>query len=357
MGMLVLSASKLGQARACGYWLRPEFSAIEDAVDADPTSPRNRGKSIHKSIETGDDSDHDAKAALAWLDERFSDGSFDVRHEVAYALDVIHEKARELDVEGHRRYEGLAPSEIPGTADVVARSYDRLEIVDWKTGSWTGVQRARTNDQLHMLAFAAMLVFGCDEATVHLVYLSGGEVTRVDSHTILQWELEGWARELNDAIQTDRPVPGAQCRYCIAKTACPGIGRALVELDKLTAPIRDHDHAVEIYRRIQAVRSVLNDAHGALAGWIAAHGSLSLQGGETYGYRETTREEIVLTREAAELIRKELGPKAFECYTSKAALGRASKELDGPSAPRVKRVLDALRSMGCVVKKATKELR
>lgn len=356
--MRLLTASALGRARACGYWLRPEFQAIEaesSADSSDDSSPRARGVRTHSAIDARDRSNPDAAAALDWIDERFE--GFAVEHEVPFALDMKTGVGHKLELEGHRRYDGLAESEIPGTADLVAFKDSRLEIVDWKTGSWTGTQRARENDQLHLLAFAAMSAYGATECTIHLVFLANGEVTRVDSHTVLAWEFEGWRDSLMGAIQTEKPVPGPQCKYCQAKTACPGIGRAIAELDKLTAPIRDHDHAVEIYRRIQAVRSVLNDAHSGLASWIATHGSLSLPDGGIYGYRETTREEIVLNQQAIDLIRRELGDSALECYTSKAALGRASKELDGPSAPRVRRVLESLRALGCVTKKTTKELR
>lgn len=345
------TASTIYITRGCSYWTQPHIQANR----TEASEAAKFGTSVHEAIERDDRTDRQTEPyvrAAYDYSSTLSEG-YRGRKEVAFALDMVTGKGRELASTGkHRDYSDVTSEEIAGTADVVLMEHNRVHIVDWKTGRAT--QRACESDQLRLLAFAAMSAYGFDSAKITYVFLDGEGGYTTDSDDLLAWESDEWRAGVIEALaHNQRPHPGRHCKWCPGLLACPGIVRALTELDRLTRP-ESEEHALEIYRRLNAIRAVTSVAQAGLAAWVKEHGSLSLPDGTRYGYSTSSKESIDLSVQGAlEVVTECLGSDAIEYSTSKAALGRAAAKLDGPKAPRVREVLEKLRAIGAVERRET----
>src|SRR5690606_3261920 len=90
------------------------------------------------------------------------------RSEVAFAYDYVKGTAREIPVR-NRQYVGLAETEIPGTADVVAEIDESTVYVgDYKTG-----HRPPKPDSMQLRAYALMAArtLGATEAVCEIVHV------------------------------------------------------------------------------------------------------------------------------------------------------------------------------------------
>ena len=146
---------------------------------------------------------------------------FDVRCEVAFAYNVATGEAREITLDGHRKYPVLGPFWLFGTSDVVGTDSDTVVIVDWK--GWERNTRARDNGQLHTLAVMACAALQKSRALVVLAYGEGDEITWVDRAYLEASQLAEHAAKLRDmyAAASKTLNPGRYCRYCPAFAHCP----------------------------------------------------------------------------------------------------------------------------------------
>lgn len=157
--------------------------------------------------------------------------------EVAYAYDVLTERAREVGRSIGRNYGELADSEIPGTADLVTVQPDHVLVEDWKSGIGYRVSPPASNLQLMHNGMCAALVQGKPRAIVQIVYLKSGEVLDAewdifdfpaikarlrDIWTRVQQARAAWAEGPKALVATDLIADGEwQCWRCPAVKACP----------------------------------------------------------------------------------------------------------------------------------------
>jgi len=200
------------------------------------------GTEQHDEIEDGD--------LTRDVVRRLIDGATDVRHEVAYAVDIVSQRVREIGVGVKRAYGDLAYGEIALTVDLECRHGDTWWVVDWK--SRARVDQAAFNWQLRCEAMAVMLRHGADTIHAGIGYLDNSEL---DSTIFDAFDVPYWCGELRLMMQrieraqlalTEGRVPdvsaGSWCKYCPAIPHCPAHAQLalsmLGELDTVEPQIR-----------------------------------------------------------------------------------------------------------------------
>jgi hypothetical protein len=218
--------------------------------------------------------------------------------EVAIAYDLATGRARVLGVGLGRHYGALAPTEIPGTIDLLAIAPGRLVVVDHK--GYLDVGGAEQNEQIGFYALAAARAYGIDDVTVAVSYEarrpSIGELDALD-HDALHARLV----RLRDRIAMQRATvasgrmpdvsESANCRYCPGSHACPAkvaLVRRLVtggEADdlELMLPL-DDDTAREAYVRLGHAKNLLKRIERAIYA-RAADAPIPLGDGRFFGRR------------------------------------------------------------------------
>lgn len=192
------------------------------------------GTENHARIEAGDTS-VDVVA-------RVLDGAADVRHEVAYVLDVKNRTARCVGVNVGRAYGELGPYEIGLTIDLECRKGGVWWVVDWK--SRERVTPAARNWQLRCAALAVLATKNVSHVNVALGYLDDSDLD--GPATVDAFDAPGlWSdlERLVDRIEKMRGAAnpdvnaGSWCKYCPAMPHCPAHRNlalmVLGEIDKL----------------------------------------------------------------------------------------------------------------------------
>lgn len=188
------------------------------------------GSEQHKAIEDGDLS----RAVV----RRILEGATDVRHEVAYALDVDARTVRELGVSIGRNYGKLRTSEIALTIDLECRRDGAWYVGDWKSRS--RVAAVANNWQIRAAVTAVMGRHGADAVTGFLGYLDDSEL---EAETFDPFHVAGWWEELRnmkDRIEAAARVvaaggtpdvnAGTWCQYCPALPYCPAHTRLALSM-------------------------------------------------------------------------------------------------------------------------------
>lgn len=189
--------------------------------------------------------------------------------EAAFAFDVTTGTARRLEAAG-RRYE-VGVTEIPGTADAVGLTADRVVVIDWK-GAWSKATAAADNLQLRFYALCAARVYGKDAATVAIARVAEDRI-RWDVAELSVMDLDLFADELSviwqDAKGSDRIAEGEHCRYCPAFDICPAksaLIRSFATPELVEAHVEvaleslDDGARAEVWRKIRAFEAVLDRA-------------------------------------------------------------------------------------------------
>lgn len=155
--------------------------------------------------------------------------------EVAFALDVVSGKGRELHRKGDRDYSMCTPTEIAGTADVVALvGDDTVLVVDYKRGH-SYRPHPEVNWQFKFLALAAARAYSTSERTitralVQMVrigedgypYTIRGELDLFDLAEVSEEVRELHANGMRAAAaDVELPlVTGSHCKGCPAMLRC-----------------------------------------------------------------------------------------------------------------------------------------
>jgi hypothetical protein len=193
--------------------------------------------------------------------------------EAAFAYDCATDTAREL---GHGRaaYRNLAPYEIPGTIDVLARGGGRYVVVDKK--GYLRVESAERNAQTLTYALMVARTYGADEVTVAIFHEVGApdiaviDAIALDAHAAKLRALQ--LRVVQAAANVRQHLAiGAHCRYCDAYFHCPAQHQAnALTITEPEAPLRfeamlplerdeDAARAFDLYERLKLFQSRLHD--------------------------------------------------------------------------------------------------
>lgn len=199
------------------------------------------GTANHTAIENGDRSKRVVRDIM--------DGATDVRHEVAYALNVETRSVREIGVSISRNYGSLADTEIALTVDLEAKRDGVFWAIDWK--SRERVTPAPENWQVRATVMAIMGRHGASAAYGAIAYLDDSEldVAHFDAfHVMGYWADLAWLlkriREAHALVkrgEAPNVTAGPWCKYCPALPNCPAHTRLakslLGELDSVDAQV------------------------------------------------------------------------------------------------------------------------
>jgi hypothetical protein len=229
----------------CGWWARDDASYPSEG----PSEFAALGTEVHEAIAStvrrltlpalsGPAAAHHRAWFFSWWRPRQGQGW---RAEIAYALNVVTGEARELELDGARRYPRLGAGWICGTADAVRLDGDTVEIVDWKTGRHP--PHARGNGQLYSLALAAATVYRRTRARVSIVSVTSTGCV-ADAHELDAFDLGAWREDLARAhahVPRADPEPGPHCDtlYCPARLGCTARARLSQITAKTTKPRRN----------------------------------------------------------------------------------------------------------------------
>lgn len=375
--MNLLSASSLQRVDAC-----PASAVLPRATHDSPAS--DKGNDIHahlKRLAQGvpvNDSLQQVPEARRSICAELPDPGRGIA-EVAFAYDIETGAARELGRDIERQYGKLAPTEIPGSVDIMRMAGDVIEIDDYKTGH-TEVPPARENLQLHTLALMACRTYGATKARVALVHIRDDGSTYRDSHDLDAFDLEDIAERLSRlwtrvqiakkaVAQGKQPDTreGAHCQFCPAKTACPAKVGWLMRLavpegiaQKFDSLLTGTD-AAKAYAIVKHADEVLSDLRAKLYAW-ARENPIDLPDGKVFGLTTQEREYVegaVAWRVLREQHGEAVADAACELSTSKAAIERALKEIAprGSLAAYKRKALEAIGNEDGLQVKVTETIR
>lgn len=384
------SASGIGRAMAC-----PASKAL-------PQSPRenvhqHKGNAVHDFLAAVPVVGREA--ALEQVPEEYRDrcavidldslppmDTKSTAAEVAFVYDLATDTAQEVGRNIGRAYPELGPTQIAGTADVVALTADGEGVIvwDWKSPHHH-VASASENWQLRTLALMAARAYGRTRATVAIIKLREDGSSWWDPAEFDEMDLDGFAATLERlrgqvvalrasvaAGKTPDVIAGAHCRYCPAFQACPGqtsLVRALASdpagVGAYIEPLQlTPQTAAKAYARLRQVKTALRVVSEALEAYAQEH-PIPLPDGSVYGPVETAKEEVDGAK-AFEILTRLYGPdaaaKGCEYGASKASIERAMRvvqereRLAGRKATLkdlVGGTLEALRKTGGIAKKTS----
>ena len=278
-------------------WLRETSAAAQEGTD------------LHALMEDERHDEHPRTAAawaafLAWVDAEgytLHEAGREYR-ERAYALDIETRRARVLRGIAHRDYSDARPTEIPGTADLVAElvNDDGLVtcVIDWKFGA-----EPVEPDSAQMRTLAAMVclapdgdVLGTLPGVMAIIVQSppdGRAVVRAHAYDRddLISHVEALAEALNDAREGATVLQrGPECKYCPASHACPA---QLASLSALVAPGGAGPitpaRAGEIWAELRQAKKRLEAIEDACKALAAEGDGLPLPGGKRLVVTQRTR--------------------------------------------------------------------
>ncbi len=220
------------------------------------------GTGQHKEIEDGDTSRPVVRQVL--------ENATEVRHEVAYALNVERRIVREIGVGIGRAYGPLDDAEIAMTVDIEALRPDGWWVGDWKSRS--RVAAVESNWQIRCGVIAVMARHSADSVTGFLGYLDDSEL---EPKVFDAFHVAGWWEELRamkgridaaaslvEAGGVPEVNAGTWCQYCPSLPYCPAHTRLALSMlgeleavDKALAPLSAEQcgRAWELLKRYKTV--------------------------------------------------------------------------------------------------------
>lgn len=375
-----LTGSGFARAEACTP------STFLPGVDEPVSQHAKAGSAVHRYLclvaEVG------AESALELIEEEYRDlcAVLDLEAlphsspeawavEVAYAWDYIQDTARELyRGSGARDYGDLAPSEVPGTADLVGLDGDTVIVLDLKTG-WKPLGPPAESMQLGFYAVAAARALGATKALVGFVRLRDG-APRYEYATLDELDLEAMAERLRgvvsrvgeaeaDWLLTGQPPTlrtGDHCEFCPVFLCCPAKATLVRELAVQAAssdpaeltPVLNAEDVPQALERLWAAQDVLSRVEKTLKEYAATN-PVHLPDGSVYGAIEAS-EETLDPVIGEKVIAARFGEHfAAQCVETKVSLTKSAikrvlqplvKDRGDKWAPTERAVLEEIRAAG-----------
>jgi hypothetical protein len=292
---LRVTASGLALLHECAYSFRSDVDVPPDAKSAEARRGDAFGARAENAINgtsivhlvTGLSQEEASRLEAMWA----AAGEWIARHrklgwiaEAAFAWDYQTDRGRQIERTSHRDYSGATPTEVCGTADIVAIEDDAVIIYDWKTHA-PGAPETDATHQLEALALFAARAWDYDRARIVTL-----NVTADRGVEPLEGELLDAFRliEVGDRIRADvehiagaTPAPGEHCagRYCKAVSVCPATTQAMVQLVPDTALVRQDwryqpviespDHLAHMLTIRPLIRKACDQVDAAIEAYVA----------------------------------------------------------------------------------------
>jgi hypothetical protein len=329
---MLITASRLQRAASCGA------SVVLPQVQEE-SEPARRGTAIHAFLacarEVGRDAaleevpnEYRADCEVIDLDGLLGENLDEIAAEVAFAFDVETGEARELGRNIGRAYR-VGPTEIAGTADVVAFGPFELFVADFKTGH-AAVAPPRSNWQLKLLALSASRTYGVHRVRVAIIRVREDGTPEYESAVFTSFDLDLAAAELRDLVRSITElneavlkgrVPdvnmGPHCRWCPAAPACPAFKGLVQRLagepdavaEQISAELKP-ETAAKAWARLKQVEEVVRRVREGLYAF-ARQTPILLGDGRLLGEVETRR-RVLDGRVAFDCMEQLHGPAAAE---------------------------------------------
>lgn len=342
---MTVSASSLHRAAAC------PASTILPQVRTESAQAR-RGNVIHAFLQRC--AEIGREAALEVVPEDMTEvcDAIDItqlpvfptansKAELAMAFDLATGRARILGESINRLYE-VAPTEVPGTSDVVIPcvEQDLAVVLDYKSGHAV-LPPPEQNWQMRLLGLCAARCFMVSRVQIVLVQVTPGYRPKTTSAMMEALDLDTFESELqevyrklvnarrkHDQGEELRVTIGDHCRYCPAMSHCPGM-RALI--GQFTAngasavSIATPQHAAEAWLRVRALKQIVETAEEAIKNYATAT-PLDLGNGKALGPVEVSNESLdggVTLAVLRQMIGPEAADQAVEFKATKTAVRAA----------------------------------
>lgn len=294
------SASKRSLLAACAWWAQPSVVLPSD----EPGPAAEHGTLVHHLVHLGltsrepwPDATERAQAqatrVLRWVHDH---APRPIMSEVAMVYDAAAGTVREITGRGHRDYGPIAPSELPGSADLIwlDAAQGAAVVLDIKTGA--DVPPASESGQLAALGLMAAALYGVTRAQVgHLIVDDDG--VREDWHTMLAEDLSRagtyLADHLADVDAEPVPVPGPHCRamWCPARTICPATTAAMVALP--TAALDTPEDVARVWAQLGPIEDALAAVKSKVKAFLEERGAVTMADGGTLRIVEVAGRETV----------------------------------------------------------------
>jgi len=293
--------------------------------------------------------------------------------EVALALNVYAGTVRELGRGADRAdlYASVDPlTEIPGTLDAVAVSFDAVLVPDWKTG-WAPIAPPARNHQLRFNALLAARAFDRWHAVVEIVRIrEDGSVHRqraeLDAFELVVVQQE--VRAVHEKVQAARalyaekgeaalqPVEGPWCRYCPAYPHCPSKKTLALRVaagdedDAAQLELLTDEVVARVWVRIQEARAFLGHVEQRMREYAygrPVHLGPAGKPGIWLGRIEKPGNELLDGRTAwavlAEMRGQKIADEVVEVYCSKKAVEQAvRKTLDKAKKEKISKATESV---------------
>lgn len=292
-----ITASKVGLALECSYWLDPDVVLPDDDG---PTEARDDGTALHARIQHDDCASACADSrVIAARSYMAALGDRHIMREPAFGFDG-HD-ARHIGT-GRESYVSAPDCDVTGTADlVVDLGGGEWLVADWKSGEH-GATHAR--EQMRALGALVLRAFGGDVARLEAVHLPAGEPARVYEHGVID-ALDGDALLYRlHAIEHGPPSAGDHCAdyYCTLRGRCPAYveAAALVPAEALVTARRnplvegvvDHETARVAADLLPLAKRRIEEVERELRAYAEAAGEVDLCDGRRYAPVTQTRQGI-----------------------------------------------------------------
>lgn len=352
-------------------------SEVLPQIKEEASEDASRGTIIHAFLDDCAKHGRDEALARAPDDFKLVCAAIDIdrlpigkafRSEVAFAYDYVKGTARELPVR-NRQYVGLAPTEIPGTCDVVAElDADTAYAGDYKTG-----HRPPKPDSMQMRDYAlfAARALGKSQAVTEIVHVrEDGTVWReraeFDAFDLAIHEQQ--IRDTLDAVAKADPskvTTGEHCRYCPAFKTCPAtlaLSRQLAGGGLEIPPLTKETAALAL-ERAKAAKKVIAAVEAEIKAF-AEREAIPLQNGKTYGPRPWSTREVVVEHALPVLVEKfgaEAVDRALPRKATVSAVEKLAKEAaiaaGEKAAPAVRALMADLEKVGAIRVEETMQVR
>lgn len=272
-----------------------------------------RGTKIHAFLESVSRIGRDESLRLAFADDREAMALINTDRlplgtsyaaEVTFAFDVATGRAQEMGRNLQRDYSSARPTEICGTADVVALlGDDAVYVADYKTGH-KQLASPEANWQFKFLGLAAARAYGRDRAVVEMIrigtdgepYKIGGELGLFDLAEIAEQVRELWMAGTKAATSSDPPplTTGAHCSGCASISFCPAATAMVRSLHTDVVEVAhelDEDlarHASKAVDTVEALEAFVKRLREQLDDYASVH-PITLPDGRVYGPVEKSR--------------------------------------------------------------------
>ena len=318
------SASALERATRC------TASVILPQYREPPSEHASRGTAIHawleKSIRPLDvppEPPDSIAATVRGIDlNDIRNGGTVCGTEVAFAYDIVTGRVRRLEVVD-RQYGEIAPSEIPGTLDLLLVSPDGTpHAIDYKTGNAQAIG-AQNNLQLRFAALVARSLWpAAEQIKVSFAYIGHDgriiwdtaildEVDLDETRDALRAAFDRWQQAR--AVGKAKTTPGPHCRHCPSQRACPVYARdwdalATVDgerwLDNVRKMAENDEYAGEAWEYIKRHEELLEMAKQELKDRAKAR-PFALSNGTVVQARTQSRR--VVSKQALPLLKERYG--------------------------------------------------